>query len=119
MNTAPTALAPLTVTVQPAVPVHTPVQPAKVLPLLALAVREIAVPAAYGDTHWLPQAMRLSAESTLPLPVPDLVMLMKSPCTFTAVMLALMKSPISPALATLHKMSAHSASLVTGSTNPL
>ena len=71
MNVAVTLFAASIVTTQPAVPVHPPLHPVKVLEASAAAVRVTAVPAAYGSLQSLPQSIPAGALVTRPVPFPD------------------------------------------------
>ena len=58
------------VTVQLPVPVHAPLQPVKVEPEAAAAVRVTDVPLLKFALHALPQLMPVGDEVTVPVPVP-------------------------------------------------
>jgi hypothetical protein len=75
LNVAVTALAALMVTPQVLVPVQAPLQPAKVDPAAAVAVRVTTVPPAKLALQVLGQAMPLGLLLTDPVPVPDSVTL--------------------------------------------
>src|SRR5215468_9087464 len=60
-------------TVQVPVPVQAPLQPEKVEPLAAAAVRVTEVPLAKLALHVLPQLMPAGEEVTVPVPLPALV----------------------------------------------
>jgi phage tail protein X len=70
LNVAVTDLAALMVTLHEPVPLHAPVQPAKVDPAVAFAVKVTTVPLAKFALHVLGQLMPLGLLLTLPLPVP-------------------------------------------------
>src|SRR5687768_17347656 len=71
LNVAVTVRAAVIETVQVLVPVHAPLQPAKVEPLAAAAVSVTEVPLAYGALQLPPQSMPPGADVTVPLPAPD------------------------------------------------
>jgi hypothetical protein len=70
LNVAVTDLAALMVTLQVPVPLHAPVQPAKVDPAVAFAVRVTTVPLAKFALQVVGQVMPLGLLLTLPLPLP-------------------------------------------------
>jgi hypothetical protein len=70
VNVAVTATAVFPATVQGPVPVHAPLQPVKVDPLAAVAVRVTDSPAAKVAVHVVPQLMPAGLLDTLPAPVP-------------------------------------------------
>jgi len=70
LNVAVTDWAAVIETVQVPVPVQAPLQPAKVEPLAAAAVRVTEVPLAKLALHVLPQLMPVGDEVTVPVPVP-------------------------------------------------
>jgi hypothetical protein len=73
VNVAVTDLAALIVTVQVgALPLHSPPQPAKVIPLPAAAVKVTLDSAAKLAEQVLPQAIPAGADVTVPVPVPFL-----------------------------------------------
>jgi len=73
VNVAVTDLAALIETVQvDAMPLHSPPQPAKVIPLLAAAVKVTLEPAAKFAEQVLPQEIPAGADVTVPPPVPAL-----------------------------------------------
>ena len=73
MKVAVTFCAALMATVQVPVPVQAPLQPVKVEPDAAAAVRVTLVPLLKFVLHVLPQLTPLGEELTVPVPVPPLV----------------------------------------------
>ena len=67
---APTLFAASTLTVQIPVPVHAPLQPVKVEPVLAAAVKVTLAPLLKLVLHVEPQVIPAGEELTVPLPVP-------------------------------------------------
>jgi hypothetical protein len=55
------------------VPLHAPLQPVKVEPALAAAVRVTTVPEAYASVQSVPQLTPAGEEVTVPLPAPAFV----------------------------------------------
>jgi len=70
LNVAVTARAALIVTVQVDVPVHAPLQPAKLEPLAGPAVNVTDVPLAKLALQVAPQLIPVGADETVPVPVP-------------------------------------------------
>src|SRR5690349_15681432 len=70
---APTAVSLCRVRLQVPVPVHAPVHPVKVEPLLGFAVSITDVPTVKLAVHVCPQLMPAGALVTVPVPVPELV----------------------------------------------
>jgi hypothetical protein len=73
VNVAVTLRAADILTVQVPVPVHAPLQPVKVEPVPAAAVRVTEVPDAYEALQVLPQLIPVGFDVTVPDPVPLLV----------------------------------------------
>ena len=73
-NVALTACTTLIVTVHVPVPVQAPLQPVNVEPVAGVAVKVTDVPLANEAAHVAPQEIPVGALLTVPLPVPDLVM---------------------------------------------
>jgi hypothetical protein len=70
LNTAPTLAAAFIVTVQEPVPLHAPLQPAKVEPVPGVAARVTTVPCAKLALQVAPQLKPAGELVTVPLPVP-------------------------------------------------
>jgi hypothetical protein len=68
-----TVVVAFTVMLQVVVPLHGPLQPAKVEPLTGVAVKVICVPAASDTEQAAPQAIPAGELVTSPLPVPVFV----------------------------------------------
>jgi hypothetical protein len=75
LNVAVTARAAVIDTVQAPVPVHAPLQPAKLAPLPAAAVSVTEVPLAKLALQVLPQLMPPVLDVTVPVPLPAFVTL--------------------------------------------
>jgi hypothetical protein len=73
LKVAVTVVAAFTVTAQVALPLHAPLQPAKVEPEAALAVSVIRVPAATIFVQAVPHAIPAGELVTVPAPVPFFV----------------------------------------------
>jgi hypothetical protein len=71
LNTAPTVLSALSVTVHVAVPVHAPVHPPNDEPVAAAAVSVTVVPPAKLAEQVVPQLMPAGLLVTVPEPLPD------------------------------------------------
>lgn len=71
VKTAPTEVAPATVTLQGPVPLQAPVQPAKADCAAGVAVSVIALPKLRVTVQVLPQLRPVGDETTEPVPVPD------------------------------------------------
>ncbi len=73
VKVAVTLLALIIDTIQEPVPVQLPLHPVKVELASGVAVRVTEAPEIYVEEHEAPQLIAVSAEVTVPLPVPALV----------------------------------------------
>src|SRR5215831_10095425 len=73
VNVAVTVVLDDKVTLQEPVPVHAPLQPVNVEPVVAAAVKVTAVPGGYVAEQLVPHVMPFGEPVTVPLPVPALV----------------------------------------------
>jgi hypothetical protein len=102
LNVADTLRATVIDSVQFAVPVHAPFQPANVEPVFGAALSVTVVPLARFAVHALPQLMPAGDEVTVPVPAPILVILsekvaavlLKVAVTERAAVIATVQTPV-------------------------